>query len=219
MRAPARPPCARARAWCRGRVLARKRRDRLQPLALVVAVERMRAGRQGDRRRVPEHAHHLVPEGRGSELEAVVVGRAAHEREMLVDAREGRREQEAIALLLPRPVTRQAGRRERAPQLGRARGLGGLPARKHTLLEPAQHQRAYGREPGQADADDADAPPRQPVAQAHLHGIQCRQYVVAVGLRDCLAQLVRGGGGRSECAARRHARPRLGEDGNAAVGA
>ena len=138
---------------------------------------------------------------------------------MLVDARQGRREQEAIALLLPWPVTGQAGRRERTPQVGRARGLGGLAARKHTLLEPAQHQRAHGREPGQADADDAHAAPRQPVAQAHLHGIQCRQHVVAVGLRHCLGKLVRGRGGCRERAACRHARACLGQDGNAAVGA
>ena len=183
MRGTARPPCAPARASAAGASLR---------ASAAIACSRSRSSWPSSAcagpctaigAAVAEHAHDLVPEGRGSELEAVVVGRAAHEREMLVDARQGRREQEAIALLLPRPVARQAGRRERAPQLGRARGLGGLAAREHALLEPAQDERAHGREPGQADADDAHAAPRQPVAQAHLHGIQRRQHVVAVGLR------------------------------------
>ena len=123
------------------------------------------AGASAGRGRIAEHAHDLVPERGGRELEAVVVARAPHEQEVLVDARERRREQEAVALLLARAIAREAGRRQRAPQLGRAGGLGRLAARQHARLQAAQDDRAHGREPGQADADDADATPRQPVAR------------------------------------------------------
>ena len=140
------------------------------------------AGRADGRgRAIAEHAHDLVPERGGRELETVVVDRAAHEHELLVHARERRREQEAVALLLARALPRQAGRRERSPQLGRAGGLGRLAARQHARLEAAQ-RRPRGREraaPGRCGR--CARAPRQTVAEAHLHRVERGQHVIAVG--------------------------------------
>ena len=137
-------------------------------------------GQGGHRgRAVAEHAHDLVPERGGRELEAVVVDRPPHQHEVLVHARERRREQEAVALLLTGTVSRKARRRQRPPQIGRAGGLGRLAARQHTCLQAAQHDRADGSETGQADADDAYATLRETVAEAHLHRVQRGHDVIA----------------------------------------
>ena len=210
MRGTARPPSAPARSQRGRRVAACERGDRLQALPLVVAVEGVQRSRDHGGSDVAEHAHGLVPERRRRQLEAVVVGRPAHQHELLVHARERRREEEAVALLLARALPRQAGRRERAPQLGRARGLGRLAPRQHAGLEPADDDGPHGREPGQAEAHDAHAPARQPVAEAHLHRVECRQHVLSVGIRQRGGQLVRRGGGRRQGAARRDAGSRLG---------
>ena len=181
----------------------------MQALTLVVAVERVRRSRRDDRRGIAEHPNDLVPEWRGSELEAVVVGCPPYEHEVRIDARQNRREQEAIALFLPGPITGEPCGRQRAPQLGRARGLGGLATREYAVLETAEHERRRRRESREADADDAHAPSWQAVAQAHLDRIERGQHVLPVDSWHCLRQLVGSRGGRGQGTACRHARARL----------
>src|SRR5882672_6712565 len=144
IRGTARPPCA--------------------PACASAAGASLRASAASACSRSAEHAGDLVPERRGGELEAVVVGRPADEHELLVHACQGRCEQEAVAFLLARALTRETRRRQRSPELGRAGGLRRLAAREHALLQTAQDDGAHRRKPGEADADDAHAAPRQPVA-------------------------------------------------------
>ncbi|HSS56879.1 MAG TPA: hypothetical protein VLK59_02635, partial [Solirubrobacteraceae bacterium] len=84
---------------------------------------------------------------------------------MLVHPCQDGREQVAIALLLAGAIARDAGGREGTPQLGSARGLGGLATRQHAVLEAAEHDRSRRRESRDADADGAHTPTRHTVPQ------------------------------------------------------